>query len=329
MVAKRSSVREAAIELDLKIASDCRYTCATDLAKAHQTTREGVRYGQVLIAGSGLAEQIEILDHWVLACQDPLTRPLAAHAMRGFDTAKSRTTLKLDLDYKNLDEIDAAARAATWDILQMVRETDLVFPHGAVRLSLAIPAVALTDTSADSVNDGMFYQHWSKEVETRVQAILEAAPLSTDTWAMDGAYANEKLYQCHEDDFEIKTTVVGKILCMSHRTYLVEVVAKDVVSKPRIDDIWAVCGSLRTGAYFFRIIASVLPVVRRDVDIVVAVPPAGAIAFNEELKNFAVQNYKIFKRALEHAGDKRAAYSEKFEKNWSKYIGLYQISHRY
>ena len=175
-------------ELDVDIASDCRYTRRVGLANAHGVHHSIARTYQVrVLLGSGAPP-----------CRDPIPRPLAARAVRCSDAAKSRALLGLDLNYMRL-MMWMPHRATRLERPHIVRQATLVFDGALVRLEPAVPVAPLTDTSGDSLSAGMLPVGNPCACGTHSPISSNVAPVAPATWGMDEAFPKEnRIYQCHE-----------------------------------------------------------------------------------------------------------------------------------
>lgn len=160
----------------------------------------------------------------------------------------------------------------------------------------------LNSSDANGLLDGLEFTQPDDRLVVLIREFEKLDCVVTVTWAIDGAYSNERLYAYSEA--LPGSPAMHRILCQNHREHLVEVTAKQCIGKPIVDTVFDLATLMRSGGFHLRFCGSVLKALRASVRWHATRLPAvlRTNAFGEALKSFSIENHGFFKHGWKKKG---------------------------
>ena len=108
----------------------------------------------------------------------------------------------------------------------------------------------LNSSDANGLLDGLEFTQPDDRLVVLIREFEKLDCVVTVTWAIDGAYSNERLYAYSEA--LPGSPAMHRILCQNHREHLVEVTAKQCIGKPIVDTVFDLATLMRSGGFHMR-----------------------------------------------------------------------------
>ena len=155
--------------------------------------------------------ELELLEAWRDICSN-IADFLGAHSGIAFDTAQATLTPPF-----LTDETESTVPKPTHTLVSWRRICLAFSQQPPVEIRIASPTGAVEDTSAGSLDIGLFRDPLVHKINRTMTEILHIKPQSSSNWGVDGAFGNEKLFAFHENK---STLAMMRQLCMNHRNHL-------------------------------------------------------------------------------------------------------------
>ena len=296
---------------------------ASDVGDKNDRDRRDVRLSRCLVAASVMDEQVELMEELLKECKEALAAGIliSIHVTISFDEAKVVAVLPF-----HLSGVDADIHPipTLWHGLVCRRTIRILrSDKEPYYLSVAMPIVPARDTSASTLFDGLYNVSQIKRVAELLDALVALGPKATESWGVDGAYPNDKLYAWMEEKNH-KTRAMSKTTCFNHNTIKAEDATVTCLSfvnggKHSLSDLFTLTTFIRMGSIWLRMVGVVEHVLTQKVQLLIGEPPAILKIMAKEVADFNIRQWRRFRRAID-AGQGTPEEKRRAEQSYFAYI---------